>query len=52
MSASSNSINEGAESTITVTYNHDEVEIGGDVTVTGEMSAIPGSAGSDIISLL
>ena len=52
MSASSNSIDESAESTITVTYNDDEVQIGGDVAVTGEISAIPGSAGSDIISLL
>ena len=52
MSASSNSIDEGAESRITVTYNDDEVQIGGDVTVDVEISAIPGSAGSDIISLL
>ena len=52
MSASSISIDEDAESTITVTYNDNEVEIGGDVTVIGEISAIPGSAGSDIISLL
>ena len=42
MSASSNSIDEGATSTITVTYNHDEVQIGGGVTVNG---AISGSAG-------
>ena len=52
MSASSISIDEGAVSTITVAYNDNEVEIGGDVTVDGEISAIPGSAGSDIISLL